>query len=258
LVAVGEQKARDALYRVITQDHYDCIVAGMAGADRPWVRKFWETALAPFADRVLVVGDYQIAWDAFTEGTPGAVAIFGTGSIFYGENHQWTARIGGYGWKVGDVGSGIALGTAAVRAALASWEGWGPTSTLTDAVGAWSGAMQTNTLLDYLYDPNLDWRSVSDLAGAVFSHAQSGDEAAEMILRRQEHDILRQWDILLEKIHLPKAAPIGLMGGLASPWRERLNAYWQQRQGAPLLKVTREPVDGAARWAVRLGRTQRG
>lgn len=255
LLAVGEKRAREALGHVMTYDHYDGIVAGMAGADRPWVQKFWEAALQPFADRVLVVGDYRIAWAAFTDGAPGMITIFGTGSIFYGEHYGRKARIGGYGWKIGDIGSGIALGRAAIRATLAAWEGWGPKTALGQAVSAWSGAFTPETLLNYIYAPTMDWRSVSDLASSVFTEAEAGDEAASAILGQQEQDILRQWDTLITAIHLSQTDSVGLMGGLATQWKERLNGKWQQHHGSSLITVTREPVDGAAHWAKRLGQT---
>lgn len=252
VVVVGERKAREALREVVQDTRYDVIVAGMAGGDRPWVRRFWEDELRPFARHVTVVGDYRIAWAALTGGEPGMVAIFGTGSICYGEHQTLTARVGGYGWKVGDVGSGIALGSAAIRASVAAWERWGPPTSLEQAVRAWSGVEGTRELLDYLYRPAHDWRNVSDLAAHVFSNAESGDEAAETILRDASREILLQWQSVLHEIRLDRTAMVGLTGGLAPLWRQRLDPLWHDVGGEPLVSISREPVEGAAQWAVRL------
>lgn len=257
VLVIGEDQARGALRDVLEDGGYDAIVAGMAGADRPWVRRFWEAELRPFSHRVSVMGDYRIAWATLTGGDPGMVGVVGTGSIFYGEHHALTARVGGYGWKIGDVGSGIALGAAAIRASVAAWEHWGPKTALDDAVRAWSGMGKTGDLLDYLYRPTVDWRSVSDLAAPVFFSAQGGDEAAEAILRDAEKDILLQWEAVRQAIQLPRSTMVGLAGGLAELWRGRLDPLWLATGGEPLVLIAREPVEGAAEWAARLAQRER-
>ncbi len=258
VVVVGEARARQALDAIVKGDAtYDGVVAGIAGADRPWVRAFWESVLGGVSETVWVMGDYRIAWAALTDGDPGLVAIFGTGSVFYAECGDTSLRIGGYGWKIGDVGSGIALGRHAVEAALGHMEGWAPATSLTEAVVDWAKARDKAELLNYIYRPDVDWRTVSDLAGQVFVLADRGDMVAEAILKDEAAKALRYLETAHRAAGMPPASPTGLAGGLAHLWHPRLEEPWRELVGRPLVRVTREPVEGAARLARSLWGKQR-
>lgn len=246
VLVVGEARADVALSSVLSRDErYTAIVAGIAGADRPWVRAFWESRLSPYADQLWVMGDYRIAWAALTDGSPGLVAIFGTGSVFYAEGKARQVRLGGYGWKVGDIGSGIMLGQAAVSAALGELEGWGPQTALTRPVLAWAQAENRAQLLNYIYHPDVDWRSVSDLAVEVFRAADAGDDPASAILEDQAQ-LIQQYLLAAEtEAEVPVDGQWGLAGGLARLWLPRL----KREAVRPLQLVEREPGLGAARLA---------
>ncbi len=248
MVVVGKERACSEVANLLLQcGRVDAIAAGIAGADRPWVRQTWEELLAPYADQVTVMGDYRIAWAALTDGNPGVAAVFGTGSVFYAEGLGGQVRLGGYGWKVGDIGSGMALGRDAVKAALADLEGWGAPTQLTEAVRDWAAAPDPAGILNFAYDPAVDWRQVSDLAAAVFSVAMGGDAAAEAILTRHESGIAQYIRTAREKAGLVQGALCGLTGGLASLWHPRL----RKTVDGHLQVIARRPVEGAARLARR-------
>ncbi len=248
VIVVGEERADETLSSLLgTEEQFDAVVAGIAGADRPWVRDFWQTRLSRHAQAVWVTGDYHIAWAALTDGEPGLVAIFGTGSVFYAESSTHQIRLGGYGWKVGDVGSGIMLGQAAVNRVLGALEGWSAETALKDPVLAWADAHDKLTLLNHIYHPEVDWRSVSDLAAAVFRAADLGDSAAAQIIETQATLIERYFFALQQTADLPEGAPAGLAGGLAPFWLPHL----EQRNMGSLCVVSREPGIGAARLAAR-------
>lgn len=257
VLVIGEERAAEALRSLIRPDeHFQAAVVGIAGADRPWVRAFWERAVTPMADMVWVMGDYRTAWAALTDGAPGLVAIFGTGSVFYAENGDHQARLGGYGWKVGDVGSGIMLGQLAVRAALAHLDGWGPSTALTDRVLTWAQVRDKTALLNHVYAPEVDWRSVSDLAAPTFAAAAEGDGVAEALLAEEGDRILRYLEATARAAELSPRDPVGFSGGLARFWHGRLNGWWQGQRGAALDVVTREAGEGAVRLAQRWYHTQ--
>ena len=65
-------------------------------------------------------------------GAPGVVIIAGTGSIAYGRNaRSEAARAGGWGYMLGDEGSGYWIGRAALRAVLRDADRRGPATALT-------------------------------------------------------------------------------------------------------------------------------
>jgi glucosamine kinase len=246
VLVVGEDRARQNLLDLLPAEPVDVLVAGLAGADRPAVRRLWRGVLSPYASQCWVVGDYRIAWAAATDGQPGLIAIVGTGSIVYAEHAQATARVGGYGWRVGDAASGFALGRSAVKAVLAALEQWGPATALQDAVAVWADGVTARQILDHVYDPQTDWRSVADLAPTVLDLARS-DAVAREIVRQHGATLARYMQAGAEAVSLPASAIWALSGGLASRWLP----YLKEVLGShPKLVVSlRDPVEGATRLA---------
>ena len=253
VVVVGKRQATMALQKVLSAVGVplDAVVAGMAGADRPWVREFWHHLLYPnVATDVWVVGDYRIAWAALTDGNPGMAAVFGTGSVIYAENGDHRIKVGGYGFKVGDVGSGIQLGQRAIQQVLADLDGWGSKTRLTDSVLAWARVANKDDLINYLYDPAVDWRTVSDLASEVFSLADQ-DEGARAILEQQASHITLQMRSAYTRAALEKeTASIGMTGGLSPFWLPYLQRACGYAEYPALQLIERSPVEGAARLAL--------
>ena len=70
-----------------------------------------------FRDRVVVTNDAHIAFVAGSPRRVGLALVCGTGSIAWGQNAGGEiARAGGFGWHVGDEGSGFWIGERAIRA----------------------------------------------------------------------------------------------------------------------------------------------
>src|SRR4030095_5169289 len=68
---------------------------------------------------ILVVNDALIALQAGIGDLPGIVIVAGTGSIAYGRNAKGeAARAGGWGYVLGDEGSGYWIGRLALRAVV--------------------------------------------------------------------------------------------------------------------------------------------
>jgi glucosamine kinase len=77
---------------------------------------------------VIAVGDdAETALLGAFDGAPGIVVIAGTGSGAFGRSPAGqTSRVGGHGYLLGDEGGGYWIGSQAVRLALASSDGTGP------------------------------------------------------------------------------------------------------------------------------------
>lgn len=132
---------------------------------------------------------YVITHDAFvalvgaTAGEPGVVTIAGTGSIAFGRNGDGkTARAGGWGYVFGDEGGGFDLVRQALRAALRHEEGWGPRTTLCDALLSASGAASANDLLHRFYTDEYPRERVAAFSKLVDGVARDGDRVAREIL----------------------------------------------------------------------------
>jgi glucosamine kinase len=102
------------------------LCCALSGAGRPAERSALEQAIRSIgvAETIVIVPDAEAALqDAFGAG-PGLLLIAGTGSIAWGRAESGAvARCGGWGYLLGDEGSAYALGLAALRAALRSFDG---------------------------------------------------------------------------------------------------------------------------------------
>lgn len=98
-----------------------CVV-GMAGRSRltdPAVAAVFDQAWSHLGLAPSVVSDAEAAFASVTSESDGTVLIAGTGSIAGRiRNRRMVATAGGYGWLLGDEGSGFWIGRQAVRATL--------------------------------------------------------------------------------------------------------------------------------------------
>src|SRR5688572_29797558 len=140
LQAVGELEVEKVLHEVMEKAIGDrpvvpaAICLGIAGVDRPddaaVVRAIMKRI--GYKAKVLVVNDALVALEAGAPGQPGVVIISGTGSISYGRNAEGeAARSGGWGYVLGDEGSGYWIGRAALRAVLREADKRGSRTALT-------------------------------------------------------------------------------------------------------------------------------
>ena len=135
------------------------------------------------ANKLIVTHDGLIALSGATAGEPGIITIAGTGSFAFGRNSAGeTRRAGGWGYIFGDEGSGFDITRQALRAALRFEEGWGPPTTLRDALLQASGAPDANGALHLFYTREFPRSRVATFARLVDEAATLGDQVAIQIL----------------------------------------------------------------------------
>ncbi len=257
VVVTGEQRAFQAVSQVWYELHshlqgnaVDGTVLGLAGIDRSFIRDNWIRRLDQFIEgHYWLVGDYQLALTAMTHGAPGTVGILGTGSVFYGHNGTQEARLGGYGWQLGDAGSGILLGQEAVKAALVALEGISEDTALVDMVTQFFDAATPNEILAKWYTPPFEMRMVSALAGPVLNAARH-DGVAHRIVESQANRVVRCLEVLTHQLGVTDVYSVGIAGGLANLWLPWLTRSWEplgHRVGITV--ISESPVLGAAELA---------
>ena len=137
------------------------------------------------AEHLLVTTDAGIALSGATDTGQGIAAIAGTGSIAFGRNAEGrTARTGGWGYVFGDEGSGFDIARQALRAALRMEEGWGPPTSLRQALLDATGSRTANKLLHLFYTSEWPRSRVAALAPLADAAAAQGDAVAMVILNR--------------------------------------------------------------------------
>ena len=96
---------------------------GLAGVGREKDKETLKEALQSRNFDFVVDTDVVAALMAATEGGDGVVVIGGTGSIAYGIRGGKTVRVGGWGYLLGDEGSGYYIGKRAMIEACRSYDG---------------------------------------------------------------------------------------------------------------------------------------
>lgn len=128
--------------------------------------------------------DIRIALAGGLTGRSGVALIAGTGSSGYGRNSEGqTAKAGGWGALIDDVGGGYWLGLQALRAVARASDGRAGDTQLTGALLTQIGAEKPAQLLEWLRRPDIGRPEIAQLAEIIFRCAKNGDSTAQAVLR---------------------------------------------------------------------------
>jgi glucosamine kinase len=206
---------------------------GLAGAVTEETTAAVRRALESFASVSVDVDAYAACLGAH-DGADGGIVIAGTGSAglaLVGGQRHW---IGGFGFPLGDQGSGAIIGRGALRRAALSMDDLIPSSPLL-----------TEILDEFKRDRDAfaDWarhalpRDYAQFAPRIFAAAALGDRYGLELVQDAARAIARLAHELLAR-GTPR---IALVGGLARP----LAPYLPQELRPILAKPKRDPLDGA-------------
>ena len=233
LQAVGELEVEKVLHRVMEEAIGNravvpaAICLGMAGVDRhddfaivsAIMRRIGHKA------RIVVVNDALVALEAGAPGQPGIVVISGTGSISYGRNAKGeAARAGGWGYVLGDEGSGYWIGRAALRAVLRQADRRGTDTVLTDLLLKHFGVSAPPELIHEVYNKDLKPSAIGALATCVQSAFSQGDAVAIGILRGAANELEMFALSVARRLELIGQSFVFILAGgifRAVPWLEQ-------------------------------------
>jgi glucosamine kinase len=222
----------------------DVLVVGAAGAGREPERDELRTALRNenIAAQVMVTTDIEIALSgAFADG-PGIVVSAGTGSVAVGRDQNGNRhRIGGYGWQMGDEGSGYAIGRASLGAVSRARDGRSPPTALSERI------LQATRSADF--DALVRWAAgaspaeVAALAPHVLAVGAAGDTLAQGIADYAARELSQLAICLLPKMELSPPVRVAITGGLLNPDQPLRRALLAKLREEPSFQPTEAPVD---------------
>jgi N-acetylglucosamine kinase-like BadF-type ATPase len=168
------------------------ISAGLAGVGRPSDR---ERALQAMRE-LGFDAEYQVDSDAVAAltgafaGGQGIIVIAGTGSICFGKGADGRVeRSGGWGYLLGDEGSGYYIGQQAIIAALKDLDGRGPATQLRSALERRYGLERIDRIIPKVYQGEIDRTEIANLAPLVFQTAAQGDAVAQEVIQRAGEEL---------------------------------------------------------------------
>ncbi|MER8808404.1 N-acetylglucosamine kinase [Mesorhizobium australicum] len=214
-------------------------ILGLAGANVGTYRQQLE-AILPFSTS-RVETDAEIALEGAVGSGDGAMAILGTGTAYMARKDGKSRAIGGWGFEVGDQGSGARIGRDLLEQTLLAHDGVRLASPLTDSMMA---VFRNNPEDVVEFTTNAKPGDFGGFAPKVFEHAQKGDIVANWILDKAVADV----EASLGALDLAAGAPLCLLGGLAPLYAPRLS----ERYRALLKEPLDDALGGAVQMAARL------
>jgi N-acetylglucosamine kinase-like BadF-type ATPase len=137
---------------------------------------------------------------------PGVVVAAGTGAVCVGRRGKRVAKVDGWGWLLGDAGSGFAIGRAGLDAALRHVDGRGGSGALARAAERHFGTLQR--LPERVYGAPVPTRAVAGFAVDVGREAAEEDETAAAILRAAGRELAISACAALERLFGPDEAAL--------------------------------------------------
>jgi glucosamine kinase len=262
MTAAGPERAAAALADLLGQlpsltGRLDAVCVGAAGAVTATdTREFLRSRLAPLtaSGRVVIVDDASLVLPAAGL-TDGIAIICGTGSIAVGSSGGTFVLIGGWGYLLGDEGSGYWIVRAAIRELLARLDQGQPSGALGACLlGAAGAADLTQLRAAFFRQPQP--RNWASHAPAVLD---CPDPAAADITRQAAEALADLATKVGQRLAAPDGIPVVLAGGLMGHMgllAATVAAVEAVLPASPVRALADPPVAGAVRLAMAAARDQ--
>lgn len=264
-LSVGFENATQAIHEAInlarneaqlTDGPVPRAVLSIAGAaNREMAQRFvaWGLAVG-LAEQIAIVSDVLPILAAGTPDACGVALISGTGSSAYGRNADGRAkRCGGWGYLLGDEGSGYAIGRAALRHALRSVEEGTAHEGLAHLVMSTLNVKTVTELTRTIYSKTDTRHAVAALSRVVSAAANNGDAHALQILDEAAADLAKLVARTAQAVELSTSnCPLAISGGLltnSERLQEQLRIELDHLNVNCVLNVVNEPLVGCVRLA---------
>ena len=156
--------------------------------------------------------DAENAVAAGLQGGDGVAVIMGTGSIAFASVGGKLHRIGGYGYLLGDAGSGFAIGSDGIFAALTADDGSGEKTMLNELI---LRRFEKKKVLECVSDFYAGGkRFIAEFAMEVFEAASLGDSVAYDIIDKNMHGVCKLITAGIDKVYSGTPVRVVLLGGI--------------------------------------------
>jgi N-acetylglucosamine kinase-like BadF-type ATPase len=200
--------------------------------------------MMPYA-KVVSEGDAPAALASVAFGGPGVVVIAGTGSVAFGRCPDGReVKIGGWGYEMGDEGSGYWIAKQALSAITKAADGRAGATALTSLLLRHYDAPNLIALHQKIYAGELSRPVIASGSERVGRAAQDGDATARRIMRHAGYELGHKAATALRRLGMEKGvATVGVTGGVFKAGEALLDPFTQLlRQTAADAEVTRPKV----------------
>lgn len=226
---------------------------GISGFSRPADYDILYPYLHDLASVIYMTNDGELGLSTL-EGAIGVAIIAGTGSIVLGRNAQGKrVRAGGWGYLLGDEGSGYYVAQQALIAAVRAADGRGQPTMLLDLIlQHWSISNPIDIISQVYVDSHK--AKIAQFSTHVFKAARDGDAIAAQIVQRAAQELASGARTVASQLSLA-SVPLALTGGLLeheSDYREQVLAYISEEYELGQVEIVSDPGLSAARAIINL------
>lgn len=206
---------KDAVRGAVSKLEGECvlILVGAAGAVSGGLNRMIEDSLGKeFGCPVKAVSDARLALEGSLQGRDGVLLISGTGSAVQVRKGAEQQLIGGWGYLVGDEGSGYGLVAQAVREMTRDVDYGNPERPVSKAVREFYGAEDARAVIKFLHS-----HMKGDIAAAapvIVACADAGDPDARALLTRAGEELAKLVVCAARRMKLEPGFPLALQGSV--------------------------------------------
>jgi N-acetylglucosamine kinase-like BadF-type ATPase len=193
---VGMQQAKEELTKLIRnlqgklpeEGALAGCFAGMSGIHHPTRKAEMEQTLRQLLPSIPIEADIDPVNALYSGGSrngAGVVFISGTGSICFAVDPQGDRiRVGGWGYLLGDEGSGFDFGRRALEAVMKGYDGRIGLPAFTDRILRHFQCESPEDLIPAIYELSQERSKIASAAPVLFEAYNEGDSSAERIVLR--------------------------------------------------------------------------
>ena len=207
-------------------------------------------------ERVFVSHDCASALAGGTHDNVGVVTVAGTGSIAYGRNRAGVIkRVGGWGYLLGDEGSGYEIAIQGLRAVMRAYDGRQQETRLTADLMQHLKLTKVEDLIGIVYRGDWSAKDIAALAPLVNSAAIAGDPVAEQIIDRAVEELVLVTAVVCDSLFDRESSfEIVTMGGVWAGTAQIRDRFEQEivrtYPTAKIIWPIHEPAYGAGMLAI--------
>ena len=216
--SVGLETARLTMKGIIDNlsiKKFRCAVIGMSALNERASAEETERFCSDIIDSETVImdSDLFVALEAMDVSGECAAIISGTGSMAVCRNADGTmSHTGGWGYILGDEGSGYTIGLAGIKAAIRASENCGEETALISECLDYFSINNIYDLIDLYYEKKVSRKQTAAFARLVSKCCENGDKVSEYIIEDEAKQLSQTALGLLKNKN--KDISIGLWGGV--------------------------------------------
>lgn len=216
--SVGLENAKQAMKEIIDSlsvKEYSCAFIGMSAlnerADAAETGRFCDGVIK--SDMTVMDSDLFVALEAMNVDGECACIISGTGSmaVMRGTDGK-ISHTGGWGYILGDEGSGYAIGLSGIKAAIKSAEKCAEETALVGECLKYFSISNIYDLIDLYYEKKVSRKTTAAFARLVNKCAENNDKTAIDIIESEAEELFCTAYGLLK--NAKPDIPVGLWGGV--------------------------------------------